>query len=58
MLVDGGMSACPISEDVQWLCQRMCGGYVRGCAEGCEGCAENMQRMSGKYCKSVRPDLQ
>ena len=44
--VDGGMSVCPMSEHVQWLCQSMCQRMWRsmcgGCAEGCGGCAEHV----------------
>ena len=59
--VEGGMSVCPMLEDVWWLYQRMCGESIRefggGCVESCRGCAEDVWRMSGQCCKSVGPDI-
>ena len=43
VLVDGGMSAHHMLEDVQWLCQRMCWKMLEdiledvGCTGGCTG---------------------
>ena len=46
-----------VSEDVRRKCQRMWWRMYRGLQRMCGGCVEDMWRMSGQCCKSVRPML-